>query len=114
MKDSENHLELEKKFVEFYENVIGGKFVLMDYVGICVNFDTYRTHPVLNELIQQWGKYSGRVAYPICVYGYDPQFLYYNAANERTMWDKSTEYGRLRWELFEFIYNKCKERLSNQ
>ena len=123
MKDSENNLELDKKFVEFYEAVISGNFVLSNHTGICVAFDCYlvecsftdpcveNCYGFLSQISSQWDKFSGNRDYPIPSYT-SPYDVYWITERKGTMWDKSTKYGRLRWELFEFIYNKCKERLE--
>lgn len=86
--------------------------------GICPQVDyflggqPYKTlHAVrglLDELFERWPKYSGTKDFPIRspFPGLTEIEIYHNCSN---LWDRSTEYGALRWELLEF----CIAQLEN-
>jgi len=56
------------------------------------------------ELAMNWSGFSGNIRFPVpAPEGGDPIDAYCTADMEGTMWDKSTEYGRNRWELLNYL-----------
>ena len=75
--------------------------------GLDVDAYTEYVEPELEALMASWPKYSGDRGFPVphtpeCGYA-SPRSAYYVARNARTLWDRSTEYGQLRWELLEYL-----------
>lgn len=77
-------------------------------LGICRNV-SFRKCLILRELFKTWPKYSGNREYPIQVEDEDPEATYIYCKN---MWDKSTEYGQLRWELLDHCIAQLQIQLS--
>ena len=111
---------LEEQFCNFWHSVDEGDFKLVTKYGLCYNFKEYASecqgykitsymNNFLIRIFNLWPKYSGKEDYPIKVSS--SAELDYNYCNN--MFDKSTEYGKLRWELFEFIYDVCTARLKS-
>lgn len=85
--------------------------------GICHNVETnlyyhYEDQMLLQDLMKAWPKYSGYWKFPIP----DPMkpdnqdeamWIYYKT---HSMWDKTTAYGRLRWELLEWMIEQLEKR----
>ena len=65
-------------------------------------FTVWDSHTIY-ELMKDWPKHSGVTEFPICVYGVDPMKEYMGCYDK---WDRKTEYGRLRWELLEWLIEK--------
>lgn len=76
--------------------------------GICGNV-AYRKCLILDELFKTWPKYSGNGEFPIQVEDEDPEAAYLYC---KKMWDKSTEYGQLRWELLDHCIAQLQIQLS--
>lgn len=76
--------------------------------GICANV-SIRKCLILDELFQTWPKHSGKHECPIQVGSEDPETTYWYCEN---MWDKSTEYGQLRWELLDHCIAQLQEALA--
>lgn len=60
------------------------------------------------ELVVKWEHFSGRVQFPIphrkkMRHKRNPSIAFWNTEN---LWDKRTAYGRLRWELVDFLIDK--------
>lgn len=102
----------EKEFVSFVEAIENGDFKIEQEFGICSNFILFLGFPSRhsissNEFLKKhyfrWEKYSGDVVFPI------PGVIYEYSKHKQngTLWDKSFEYGRLRWELLYFIRDRC-------
>lgn len=110
---------LEEQFCNFWYAVDEGDFELATRYGLCYNFKEYVLAPYcfkyetvdnfLVEIFKLWPKYSGNEEYPTKVSS--NEIFDYN--RHTAMFDKSTEYGKLRWELFEFIYDVCNARLKS-
>ena len=58
---------------------------------------------VIEKLIEGWPKHSGVMELPISVGKISPWTEYFRCNNK---WNRKTEYGRLRWELLEWLINK--------
>ena len=58
---------------------------------------------VIGKLIEGWPKHSGVMEFPISVGKISPWKKYGLCDNK---WNRKTEYGRLRWELLEWLINK--------
>lgn len=59
----------------------------------------------LDELFKQWPKYSGIIHHPIPGGG----IVYDKAKHSATLWDRNTEYGKLRWELLEWLIEELQK-----
>lgn len=51
------------------------------------------------KIFRTWSKFSGDEFYPIS----EKYCTYNKAASDGTHWDWNTEYGKLRWELLDFM-----------
>lgn len=76
--------------------------------GICGNV-SFRRCLILDGLFKTWPKYSGNQEFPIQVGDEGPAATYLYCKN---MWDKSTEYGQLRWELLDHCIAQLQIQLS--
>lgn len=72
--------------------------------GICWNAQIPES--VVGALSSNWSKFSGDVTYPVPSGKEDvsPSFAYLFYGR----WDKRTKYGRLRWELLDFLIEATK------
>ena len=66
---------------------------------------------VIEKLIEGWPKHSGVMEFPISVGKISPWREYTRCNNK---WNRKTEYGRLRWELLEWLINKLESENVNQ
>ena len=78
--------------------------------GICHNVETNlyyspKSQELLQELMKQWPKYSGHWKFPIPhpMRPGNQEEAMWIYCNTYSMWNKTTAYGRLRWELLEFM-----------
>ena len=61
-----------------------------------------------------WPKYSGDSMHPIPnVDGCNPSHQYHIARYDKTLWDRDTEYGRLRWGLLDYLIEQVKKELAD-
>ena len=59
----------------------------------------------------EWPKHSGLPAYPVpSTTATSARTAYWYALDSGTMWRRNTEYGKLRWELLDYLI----EKLSSQ
>ena len=65
-------------------------------------FTVWDSHTIY-ELMREWPKHSGNNEFPITVRGISPMKEYLGCYDK---WDRKTEYGRLRWELLEWLIEK--------
>jgi hypothetical protein len=72
--------------------------------GICANI-TKGYELQLMKLFKMWPKFSGSLLYPVPHSGIGAS-LAYNTIQD--LWDKSTEYGRDRWEFLDFLIEVSK------
>lgn len=98
--------EKQKLLDRLYEIRLNGPTYIRS--GICGNV-SIRKCLILAELFQTWPKYSGKHECPIQVGSKDPEATYLYCEN---MWDKSTEYGQLRWELLDHCIAQLQIQLS--
>ena len=75
------------------------------------NYFTVWDSYTIYELMKDWPKHSGVTEFPICAYGVDPMKEYMGCYDK---WDRKTEYGRLRWELLEWLINKLENENAHQ
>lgn len=72
--------------------------------GICGNAGYLKgtQYDILFSAFQHWPKYSGMPCYPVPgpSTGENSAISAYNRAED--CWDRSTEYGQMRWELLDF------------
>lgn len=92
--------EYHKEFLELRE--FGPRF---HSVGICLN--TGIDSQVVGTLSEKWPKFSGDISFPIpsTRKGGCPEDAYFGA---KSLWNKRTKYGRLRWELLDFLIEATK------
>lgn len=83
-------------------------------IGICGCIGTYYLNRnglvssvsdqfIIEKLIEDWPKHSGVREFPISVGRISPWGEYTRCDNK---WDRRTQYGRLRWELLEWLIEK--------
>lgn len=71
----------------------------------------------MDKLFRIWPHYSGDLDYPVP--GEDSSLMSpreefdYHLDNNLSMWDKSTEYGQLRWDLLEFMIKELEDNDAN-
>ena len=78
--------------------------------GICCSIatkvrDLTSSWKILDKLIAKWPKHSGYIQYPIK----GGAIAYCEAKNCAKLWDRSTEYGALRWELLEWLIEELQQ-----
>lgn len=62
-------------------------------------------------LFRKWPHYSGTIQYPVpsCKKGDNNYSAFFSCVN---LWDRRTAYGRLRWDLLEFMIKTLQEELN--
>jgi hypothetical protein len=92
--------EYHKAFLELRE--LGPRY---SGVGICLNCGI--DSQVVGALSEKWPRFSGDISYPIpsSRKGGCPEVAYHGA---KSLWNKRTKYGRLRWELLDFLIDATK------
>lgn len=98
--------------------------------GICNNALDFATredwgHPLgkiraysndkLIDLFERWPKFSGHIGFPVPApkeWGVDASDAYTLTQEADTLWDRSTEYGRLRWELLDFLITELEKEVN--
>lgn len=109
-----NNRELQHAFLKFVETIEDGSFGLHTSVGICSNFWRYclnwEADVFLKQIFPLWEKFSGEVSFPIK----GGEKMYLSSLYAGTLWDKSQEYGKLRWELLYFIRDYCYTQITNK
>lgn len=86
-------------------------------VGICCNLSPVLTKDISQFMgvCREWEHFSGCTSYPIPVCKtYDSELgrerLYHGDSD---LWDDSTEYGALRWELVDFLIEFWSEKIED-
>ena len=77
--------------------------------GICGNV-SFRRCLLLTELFKSWAKFSGNEEFPVQEGDVNPEWSY---AYNKKMWDKSTEYGQLRWELLDHCIAQLQKEINH-
>lgn len=84
--------------------------------GLCYNMDYVDGNAtalpdkfLCRKLWKLWDKYSGYEAYPVPHPIHRASFAYHNT---REKWDTSTEYGRNRWELLNYLIDQVEFMIS--
>ena len=75
------------------------------------NYFTVHDSYTIYELMKDWPKHSGNNEFPITVRGINPMKEYIDYYDK---WDRKTEYGRLRWELLEWLIEKLESENVSQ
>lgn len=65
---------------------------------------------LFSQIITLWPKHSGEKFYPVPGVNMSAQLEYNNAKLVLKLWDKSTEYGMLRYELLDFCINYLQKK----
>ena len=89
-------------------DIKSGKKKLDDGVGICENTGI-QTIP--SKLLKTWDKYEMDYIYPVPSpdAGITAEEKYIKEARANNLWNKNTEYGKLRYELLDFIEEYLKD-----
>lgn len=98
-----------------------------EHAGICANVDiALKKHCIegfergliadwLRKLMSKWPKSSGKLFAPIpekaFPKGFDSYYEY--ARHNNILWDVNTEYGKLRFELLDFLISTVKTEIEN-
>ena len=77
--------------------------------GICAQFDLYGLYSSQEQMrrfkasFKTWPHYSGDHSFPVPSpdKSVDAIYAYFDESND--LWDRDTEYGRLRWDLLDHI-----------
>lgn len=70
--------------------------------GICNSIQHgYHTKELLEGVFPYWSKYSGETKWPVP--SDNPYYGPYTRLYYHDKWDRSTQYGRDRWELLDFL-----------
>ena len=104
----------DKKVLQALKAIHRSKELRRNTIGICgavkwyfaedgKTIFTIRDQDVLQRLMKDWPKHSGVMEFPISVGKISPWKKYVQCDNK---WNRKTEYGRLRWELLEWLINK--------
>ena len=89
-------------------DIKSGKKKLDNGVGICENTEI-QTIP--SKLLKTWDKYEMDYIYPVpsTDAGITAEEKYIKEARANNLWNKNTEYGKLRYELLDFIEEYLKD-----
>lgn len=89
-------------------DIKSGKKKLDNGVGICENTEI-QTIP--SKLLKTWDKYAMDYMYPVpsTDAGITAEEKYIKEARANNLWNKNTEYGKLRYELLDFIEEYLKD-----
>lgn len=63
---------------------------------------------IMHDVFHRFPKFSGDEVFPIPGGANE----YYKAVGNNTLWDKSSEYGQLRWELLDFMIETLQIELA--
>lgn len=78
-----------------------------------VNGITHLERGYMLYLMRQWPERSGHIDWPVPASQADksPEAAYhkYMESNTKQMWDRNTEYGKLRWELLEWLIEELQK-----
>lgn len=82
------------------------------HTGICNN--CHGSLDLVEKAAHHWPKHSGNYKYPVPADGIlpsqDAKYAYYDSYHNKTLWEKDTAYGQLRYELVDFLieyFNDC-------
>ena len=105
--------ELQSVLRKVQELAANGKIPIY---GICYAADTLKPSDsatyLLSKLMRLWPKYAEGVYAVPGTNGRCPAYSFSSAVDDGTLWDRSTEYGRLRWELLSFLIEVVDEKLA--
>ena len=79
--------------------------------GLCANLGALPSGAWwdFKGLCKAWPLFSGDGVYPVpACEGSDPEFMYFDTSEIGCLWDTSTEYGRLRWQLLDWLIEQTK------
>ena len=87
-------------------NIRNNPSKIRKHLGICSNLKTIGLRSEFRCLASEWPKYSGSLGFPV-PHPKGPEEAYFNISN---VWDRRTEYGKLRWELLNWAIAKLEFR----
>lgn len=76
------------------------------HLGICSNLKPIELKREFRGLASEWPKHSGSLSFPV-PHPKGPDKGYFEATN---VWDRRTEYGKLRWELLNWAIATLESR----
>lgn len=113
MKYSRNFL------VDFKKALEDTKESPFDGVGICenvknrVDYNEFLVQNLMFKIFKIWPEYSDYHNYPVTVNGwYCPINLFFNAQSHYRLWDQTTEYGRNRYKLLDFMIETVQDMIN--
>lgn len=73
--------------------------------GICSQFDLYSAYErrQFRDSFKTWPHYSGDISFPVPSPDVQIEAIDAYFDNLGVLWDRDTEYGRLRWDLLDHI-----------
>lgn len=98
---------LLQEALEYRENNEGICFLLrvLSKQELITSEEEHLAAYFIRQYLRDINRYSGNYVYPIACTTDHEMFTFQNHQENKTLWDKSYEYGRTRWELFEAIIN---------
>jgi hypothetical protein len=59
----------------------------------------------MRDLFHLWPSFSGATCFPVpsCASDVKPDDMYYDRSGRYVLWDRDTAYGRMRWELLDWM-----------
>ena len=119
VNSNEHDLEKLKEFLSIIQSIKSGIIDIETGLGICTNV-VYNSMDILYEdvreifkelRIDQWEHFSGCYEFPIPSTNkkLSNEDLYEATEN---LWDRRTKYGRLRWDLLDYLINQAEAKLN--
>jgi hypothetical protein len=67
--------------------------------------EQYQVLEHMRDLFPLWPSFSGDTSFPVpsCASDVEPEDVYYHYGERYALWDRDTAYGRLRWELVDWM-----------
>ena len=84
------------------------KYITAPRYGICCNLSDYvgfDCYKFVEKYSVGWKHHSGSIVFPV------PS---YESRNYEDIWDKDTEYGRMRYKLVKYLIKKLEKELLNE
>lgn len=119
-----SHRDYKTLGLEVMSDMLSGLISIRDSkksstYGICTSLRVYMTErgyenipwTYMKAIFQKWPHFSDDVWYPIPAVTQSSPMSEYLACNNR--WSKRTKYGRLRWDLLEFMIDRIRKDIRN-
>lgn len=80
--------------------------------GIC-NWLSYYNDLTFQKIYKQWPNWSGVNGYPVpSTTSISPEHMFHQSLKYNKLWDKTTEYGKLRYDLLDYCIEFCSNQLG--